>query len=176
MSPSETAWVTVALLGKPRGLRGEVTALPFSNKPERFQSLRDVYLFAAGEGSPQHFQVESTWFHDRTLVFKFQGVDTISAAEPLARAEVRIPLAERAPLEAGEFFQSDLIGCEVVDRQSGELLGRVQDWDDGGGSGLLVLESGMLIPFARSICTEIDPSARRIAVDLPPGLKDLNRP
>jgi ribosomal 30S subunit maturation factor RimM len=33
----------------------------------------------------------------------------------------------------------------------------------------------LLIPFAGSICTEIDPSRRRILVDLPEGLKDLNR-
>jgi 16S rRNA processing protein RimM len=176
VSPRDAAWVTVALLGKPRGNRGEVTALAFSNKPERFHSLRDVYLFTAGEDTPRHLQVESTWFHTGTLIFKFQGVDTIPAAELLARSEVRIPLAERAPLEAGEFFQSELIGCEVVDRRSGERLGRVEDWDDGGGSGLLVLEGGMLIPFARSICVEIDPPARRIAVELPEGLKDLNRP
>jgi ribosomal 30S subunit maturation factor RimM len=54
-------------------------------------------------------------------------------------------------------------------------LGRVTAWDDGGGSGLLVLDSGLMIPFARAICVEIDPPGRRIAVDLPPGLKELNR-
>jgi 16S rRNA processing protein RimM len=176
VSLPEPAWVTVALLGKPRGNRGEVTALAFSNKPERFQSLHDVYLFAGTHTGPRHFVVEQVWFHDRTLVFKFQGVDSISDAELLSRSEVRIPLAERAPLGAGEFFQSELIGCTVVERATGEPLGLVQDWDDAGGSGLLVLEGGMLIPFARSICVEIDPAARRIAVELPEGLKDLNRP
>ena len=46
----------------------------------------------------------------------------------------------------------------------------------GGGAGLLVVDSNLLIPFARSICVEIDPAAKRIAVELPEGLKDLNRP
>ena len=80
------------------------------------------------------------------------------------------------PLDPGEFFQSDLIGCEVVDRRSGESLGRVSAWQDGGGAGLLELAGGLLIPFARSICVEIDPARRRIAVDLPEGLTDVNRP
>lgn len=175
MSPPEAAWVTVALLGKPRGNRGEVTALAFSNKPERFETLREVYVFAVGAATPERLQVESTWFHQGTLIFKFQGIDTISAAEALARSEVRIPLSERTALEPGEFFQSDLIGCEVVDRRTGERLGFVEDWDDAGGSGLLVVAGDLLIPFARSICVEIDPPARRIAVELPEGLKDLNR-
>jgi len=54
-------------------------------------------------------------------------------------------------------------------------VGRVEAWQDGGGSGLLVVEGGLLIPFARSICVEIDVQARRIAVDLPEGLRELNQ-
>ena len=67
----------------------------------------------------------------------------------------------------GEFFQSDLIGCEVVDRRTGEPLGRVTGWEDAGGPGLLVVDGGLLIPFARSICVEIDPAARRIVWNCP---------
>jgi 16S rRNA processing protein RimM len=170
-------WVAVALLGKSRGNRGEVTALALSDKPERYQALREVYLFGPGEfGWSRRYEVESTWFHNGTLIFKFRGVDTISDAETLAGAEVRVPMSERAPLEPGEFFQSDLVGCEVVDRRTGESLGRVSGWEDSGGAGLLVVEGGLLIPFARAICVEIHPEARRIAVELPEGLKDLNRP
>jgi 16S rRNA processing protein RimM len=168
-------WVTVAVLGKTRGHRGEITAVALSSKPERYQNLGEVYLFGDTAEPPQRYEVESTWFHDATLIFKFRGVDSISDAEPLRGAEVRIPIQERMALEPGEFFESDLIGCEVVERATGESLGRVSEWQDAGGSGLLVV-GNLLIPFARSICVEIDPAARRIAVELPEGLKDLNRP
>jgi 16S rRNA processing protein RimM len=172
---TDSDWVTVAVLGKPRGIRGEITAVPLSGKPERFGLLRQVHLFTAS-GAWQPVEVESSWFHDRTLILKFRGIDGISEAQPLVGAEVRVPLGERVPLDPGEFFQSDLIGCEVVDRRSGESLGRVSAWQDGGGAGLLELAGGLLIPFARSICVEIDPARRRIAVDLPEGLTDVNRP
>jgi 16S rRNA processing protein RimM len=167
----EGAWVTIALLGKTRGNRGEITALSMSSKPERYSALQEAYLFGSGERR----EIETTWFHNGTLIFKFRGVDSISDAELLTGLEVRVPLAERAPLEAGEFFQSDLIGCEVVEHASGARIGFVTDWDDGGGTGLLVVEGDLLIPFARAICVEIDPAAKRIAVELPPGLKELNR-
>lgn len=166
-SPSE--WVTVAVLGKTRGNRGEISALPLS-KHERFEALREVYLFGGGE----RYEVESSWFHDAALILKFRGIDSISEAEKLRGAEVRVPWCERIPLEPGEFFQADLIGCAVVDRRTGDSLGRVTDWNDSGGSGLLVLENGLMIPFARAICVEIDPAHKRIAVELPEGLKDLN--
>jgi 16S rRNA processing protein RimM len=179
--PLDAGWVTVAVLGKTRGNRGEITAWALSGKPERYQALEGVYLFGTVEnrgtvGAGQRFEVESTWFHQQTLIFKFKGVDTISDAERLTGLEVRVPMSERTPLEPGEFFQSDLVGCEVVDRGTGESLGRVSGWQDSGGPGLLVVEGDLLIPFARAICVEIDPAGRRIAVELPEGLKDLNRP
>ena len=169
MSPTEAGWVTIALLGKTRGNRGEITAFAFSSRPERFQELRRVFLFGSGEPA----EVEHTWFHDGVLIFKFRGIDSISDAERLAGCEVRIPIGERIPLEENEFFQSDLIGCEVVER-SGEPLGRVTGWEEGGGAGLLEIGE-LLIPFVRAICVEIDPAGRRITVELPEGLKELNR-
>jgi 16S rRNA processing protein RimM len=165
-------WVTIALLGKTRGNRGELTAIPLSSKPERYETLTEVYLFGSGERR----EVETTWFNNGTLIFKFRGIDTISDAQPLTGSEVRVPIAERAPLDPGEYFQSDLVGCEVVDRQSGERIGQVTNWEDGGGAGILVVDRHLMIPFARAICVEINPAAKRIAVELPPGLRDLYQP
>jgi 16S rRNA processing protein RimM len=170
VSTAPGEWVAIALLGKTRGNRGELTAVALSSKPERFESLEEVWLFGNGE----RFDVEHTWFHDGTLIFKFRGVDTIGAAELLSGSEVRIPAAARVPLDDGEFFQDDLIGCDVIDRRTGAPLGRVEGFEESGGAGNLVV-GDLLIPFARSICVEIDPAARRIAVELPEGLKELNR-
>jgi 16S rRNA processing protein RimM len=171
----EIGWVTVAVVGKTRGNRGEVTAVALSSRPERYQDLREVFLFGpAFPAEGEKCEVESAWFHLQTLVFKFRGIDSISDAERLYGTEVRIPADQRIPLEEGEYFQSDLIGCEVIDRRTGESLGKVTAWDEGGGSGLLTV-GDLLIPFARSICVEINPSEKRIAVELPEGLKDLNR-
>jgi 16S rRNA processing protein RimM len=176
VSEPETGWVTVAVLGKTRGNRGEVTALALSSRPERYQDLREVFLFGPGfAAAGERREIEEAWFHLQTLVFKFRGIDSISDAESLYGTEVRIPASQRISLDEGEYFQSDLIGCEVVNRGTGESLGRVTAWDDGGGSGLLVIGDDLLIPFARSICVEIDPGQKRIAVELPEGLKDLNR-
>lgn len=172
MSQSDSEWVTVAVIGRTRGNRGELTARALSSKPGRFENLKEVFLFGSGE----RFEVESIWFHQEDLIFKFRGIDSISDAERLSGAEVRIPMSERTPLEPGEYFQSDLIGCDVVDRHTGQSHGHVTAWQDSGGPGLLEVDGSLLIPFARAICVEIDPVARRIVVELPEGLKDLNRP
>jgi 16S rRNA processing protein RimM len=178
VSPEENQWLTIARLGRAWGNRGGLTAISLSSRPERFQQLGEVFLFR--EGKPVGaFQVESVREHMRAWIFKFRGVDTISEAELLEHANVCVPMAERLAVEEGEHYISDLMGCEVTERGTGERLGFVTGWQDAGGGGLLEVGEGdnkLLVPFARSICVEVDTHAKRILVNLPEGLKDLNRP
>jgi len=172
----DSPWVTVARLGRAWGNRGELAAISLTSKPERFQKLEEVFLFRNGQAvEPGGFRVECVRDHSRSWLFKFQGVDTMSQAELLEHAEVRIPMAHRLVLDESEHYVSDLLGCEVRDRGTGELLGVVTGWQDAGGPGLLEVAGNLLIPFARSICVEIDTRARKIEVKLPEGLKDLNQ-
>jgi 16S rRNA processing protein RimM len=185
VSPSDNdpteGWVAIAILGKTRGNRGEILAIPLAGQPERFEGLERVWLFG---GSPplaagSRFEVESVWLHDGRPVVKFRGVNSISDAEALTGAEVRLPASEKMPLEVDEVYQSDLIGCAVWERGAGEPLGEVTGWQDAGGSNLLVVRmhdgGELLVPFARAICVEIDVIGRRVVVELPAGLKELNR-
>lgn len=165
--------MTIAALARAWGVRGELIAIPFSDHPERYQSLGRVFLFGSGPAAP--FEVESARNVPGSVIFKFKGIDSMDDAEPWRGAEVRIPREERLALEAGEFFIGDLIGCEVVERGTGEPVGQVTGWEDGGASGLLQVGKDLLIPFVRSICVSIEPERRRIEVELPEGLKDVNR-
>ncbi len=119
--------------------------------------------------------VERVWDHEGTLVFKFTGVDSISDAEKLRGAEVQVPVAERVALEAGEYFYSDLTGCELRDRATNRLIGKVTDLVEYGGPPLLEIDGGrVLVPFVKAICTDIRPADRVILADLPEGLEDLS--
>ena len=121
-------------------------------------------------------EVERAWMHGDHVIFKFAGVDTISDAERLAGADVAIPAEQREEIPEGEYYRSDLVGCEVFDQQ-GQPLGTVENWQDTGGAPLVEVRSKagkeLLIPFAKSIFTRIDLQSRRIEVNLPEGLKDL---
>jgi 16S rRNA processing protein RimM len=169
-------WVAIAVLGRTHANRGEITGISLSNNTDRFQKLGEVYLFGPASESAARFEVESVWQHGDRLVFKFRGIDSISDAERWHGAEVRIPVAEREPLEEGAFYYSDLVGCEVWDRKSGSRLGVVAVVREYGGPGLLELDDGTLIPYVKKICVNIDPAARRIDVVLPEGLRGLNAP
>ena len=122
-------------------------------------------------------EVEHSWTHGNHFVFKFKGVDTITDAERLAGADVLIPLDQRPVTPEGEYYQSDLLGCEVVD-QNGRLLGAVQDFQETGGVPLLQIRTHdgkeLLIPFAKAILTNINIESKRVEVNLPAGLDELN--
>lgn len=168
--------VTIAVLGKPRGNRGELTSTSLSSKPERFDGLREVFLCVPG-GEETRFIVEEVWNHGGVFIFKFQGIDSINDAEPWRGADVRVPKSERIQLDPGEFFHSDLIGCELRDHATAKVYGNITDVQEYGGPTLLEINDGqMLVPFVKAICVDIRPDLGYVAANLPEGLDNLDRP
>ncbi len=169
----EDEWVAVARLKRAWGRRGEVAAEAWTSYPARFQELREVMLFGA-KGSPlepRRLVVERVRAHGREFLFKFEGVDSIGAAEQLTGAEVRIPIEQRRKLPEHEYYCSDLLGCEVIDQRDGQRLGYVAGWLEAGANRLLEVRRGdgreLLIPFTGAICVEIDVERKRVGVNLP---------
>ncbi len=120
--------------------------------------------------------IEAAWPHKDLWVLKFAGIDSIDAAERFRGAELRVHAADRGELPDGEYFQSDLIGCTLIDKVSGNALGIVVGWQQCGGPLLMEVDRDgreVLIPFVPSICQEVDVAARKIVVDLPEGLLEL---
>jgi 16S rRNA processing protein RimM len=119
--------------------------------------------------------VEQVWFHDGRPVFKFAGIDSISAAEPWEGSDLLIPQSQRLTLEEGEYTHADLIGCAV--QQDARVVGVVKGIAEYGGPVVLEIQAQdgreILVPFAREICREIDVANKRILVQLPEGLSDL---
>ena len=159
--------VTVAGLKRARGIRGELIAIPLTMHPERLEELSAVVLMPSGRA----ITVEAVWWHAGQPVFKFEGIDTMTDAEPLVGQQVTIDRSERVPLADGQYYFSDLVGCEVF--ENGESLGVVDDYLETGGQLLLEIGS-LMIPFVPAICHTVDVDRKRIDVTLPEGLRDLN--
>jgi len=95
---------------------------------------------------------------------------------------VQLPISERVALPEGSYFVTDLIGCEVLERVSGNRLGVVRDVQPIGegtaGTPLLIVNSlrgELLIPLAVEICPKIDLVARSIEIIPPEGLLEINQ-
>lgn len=166
--------VAVAKIAKSRGLRGELVADVLTDFPERFDGLKTVIALLPN-GTRRELKIERFWFQKGRIVFKFAGFDSIETAETLRGAEVCIPESEAVELEEDEFFDWELEGCEV-ETLEGEKIGRVKELMRTGGTEILVVagaEKEYLIPFAETICTEVDVENKLIKIDAPEGLLDF---
>jgi len=120
--------------------------------------------------------IESVRFQRDRPVVGFRGVADMNAATRLAGVELRVPLDRLAALPAGTYYRHDLVGCTVV-TAGGQEVGVVTGVEGAlTGSRLVVGRGGreILVPLAMEICTTIDPGARRIVIDPPDGLLELN--
>jgi 16S rRNA processing protein RimM len=162
---------------KTQGRHGEVAVELHSDVPDRFRvGLR---LFALGQDdSRRELQIEEFWPHKGDLVLKFAGVDSISDAEALIGCELQVPRQERAQLESGWNYVSDLIGCEVFDAD--REIGKIEDVQFGTGEApLLIVGIGNQryeIPYAEAYLKNVDLERRQIQMQLPEGMLDLNAP
>ena len=105
------------------------------------------------------------------------GIDTISEAEKYIGSEIRIPADTLPEVEDGSFYTFQLKGCQVF-AADGEHIGTITDVLGASGAEVLKVdreEKETLIPFAQSYLRTIDLEQRRVEVDLPEGLRDLNK-
>lgn len=129
------------------------------------------------DGGRREVTVEDLWPHKSFLVLKFQGIETINDAEPLIGAELQLPISERAQLEPGWTYLSDLVGCAVYDGE--RRIGEIEDVQFGAGEApLLVVKSGAKlpyeIPFAEAYLEKLDLEQRQVRMRLPEGLLEVN--
>jgi 16S rRNA processing protein RimM len=176
--PGETSGrIAVGVIRKAHGVRGEASIEPWTDSPGRFEDLGTVTLVAPDDAHTRAVSIESTRVHGERALVKFSGVDTPEAVQLLQGWTIEIPEEEARALEDDEYFIHDLVGLTLVDGE-GRERGVVAEVLEGGGGLLLSVKrpdgKTFELPFAADLCTEIDLEAKRIVVNLPEGLDDLD--
>lgn len=179
----------VAKIVRPQGRKGEVLSELLTDFPERFAQRRSLLLRFHQQSELQPITLRHHWLptgkNAGRIVLHFEGIDSISAAEQLAGAEVLILDSERAPLDDDAFYVSDLVGCTVMEEE--HVIGIIQDVhfpaDSHGkriaeAAPILVLETPkgdeLLIPLVKAFLQQPDLANKRIQMQLPPGLLEIN--
>jgi 16S rRNA processing protein RimM len=171
-------WDEMAVIGRiarAHGIRGQVIINPETDFPEdRFRPGAEVFVNRGGQ--VRALIVTTARLQHGRPVVGLQGVDDMNAAIALAGTELRIPVERLMPLPDGAFYRHDLIGC-TVETRTGERVGAVTAVEGTRSGSRLVVDSRrgeLLVPLAEAICVVIDPPARRIVIDPPEGLLELN--
>ena len=124
----------------------------------------------------KEFEVESLRPFQEFYILKLNGIDTLDLAENFKGEEIWVPEGALKSLDKGKYYMFHLTGCSVVTR-GGDAIGLVTDILFIKENDLLVVEKGerkMFIPFTESICIGVDLAKKKIVIDPPEGLLDLN--
>ncbi len=155
---------------RPHGLKGEVTV---SLEPDFPEVVDAVFLEDGGSLVPYFIQAFSA--KGSKAYMKFEDVDTIEAAEAISKKPFFLPRAVRPKAASGEFYDDEVPGFAVIEKELG-VLGTVQEVVQAGPNKLILLlygEKEVLIPVEGPFITKVNRSRKQIEVTLPEGFLDI---
>ena len=176
MEGAESIEVVVGRIGKPHGLRGEVTLELRTDEPERRFAAGTTVRAEAPRGSAAPWPaltVSATRWHQTTLLVRFDELPDRTTAEA-ARGlllHATVP-ADEAPDDPDEFYDHQLVGLAAHDLD-GTRLGEVTAVIHGAQDLLQIHTSDgrdALVPFVSALVPEVDVAAGRVVVADRPGL------
>jgi 16S rRNA processing protein RimM len=169
--------VLVGRIARPHGIRGHVIVTPDTDFVEqRFAEGSTLWTRPAGASVEEPLRVTSMRVHNGRPVIGLEGYSRIEDAERLSGLELRVPEATLQPLPSGSYYQHQLVGCEV-ETAAGIRVGTVKRVEGGAAGSLLTVDGPggeVLIPMVAPICVGIDVDGKRIRIDPPEGLLELN--
>ena len=154
---SDETWVSVGRVGRPHGLARAFVVELASDAPERFAPGARLYL-----GREPVTVVESKRAGGGRLVVRLDRA-------AVRGAELELPARELPEPEEGAYYAFRLVGLEV-EEEGGPRLGAVSALEPGVANDVLVLDSGLALPFVADCIRSVDLEAARIVVA--PGFRD----
>lgn len=171
--------VVVGRIGKPHGIRGEVTIDVRTDEPERRFAVGTTLRAtppsgAVAPGRPATLTVRSARRHRAAWLVTFDEVADRTAAERLRGTVLRAGIAaDDTPDDPDEYYDHQLVGLRVEDTD-GAHLGEVTAVLHGAAQDLLSVRTpdgrDALVPFVRALVPEVDPAGGRLVVADRPGL------
>jgi len=165
----------VGRVARAHGNKGQVIVNPETDFPgDRFAEGNVLVVDHGGQQVER--RIVSVRFQQGRPIVALDGVATMNDAEALAGAELKVPAETLAPLPGGTFYRHDLVGCEVRTKD-GQVVGMVTRIEGPVERSLLVVAGKLgevMIPMVQGIVTSVDIGTRRVVVDPPDGLIDVN--
>lgn len=164
----------VARIGKPHGIRGEVTVQVLTDAPEdRFVPGTELVVEPASAGP---LTIISARWNKDILLLGFEEIETRNQAETLRGAKLFIETEELDEDDDEGWYEHELVGLDV--RVGSTVVGKISALNTLPVQDLLVVETPdgkeILIPFVEQIVPEVNVGEKYILVTPPPGLFDIN--
>lgn len=159
-------YLSVGIVLKPHGLRGEVKVKPLTDDERRYDCLNCVYV---KNDEFKELSIISRRYNKGFVYLRFKGLETIDSVTNLRNKYLWIPRHMTRKLPADTYFIADLLGCRV-ETLSGEYLGEIADVQETGSNDVYIVHGGpkgeILIPALKKVVVEVDIKNKLVRVDL----------
>jgi 16S rRNA processing protein RimM len=165
--PYDPETVVLGVVGRPHGVRGEVSIRLHNAHSRALDGLREILLVRDGVTTP--YAIVALRSTPDGALARLAGIDSRAAAAALTLSEVRAPRTALPPLGSGEFYVDDVVGCEVF-HESGRRLGVVASTFWNGAHDIMIVKGGPdgaaeeLIPVVPQFVVTMDAAGRKIVV------------
>jgi 16S rRNA processing protein RimM len=136
------------------GLKGEVRVQPWADSPEFLAEFDELYL----DKGARKIEISSSRVHKSMLIMKIKGIDSIEQADGL-RNKILYMNRDDVELDDDTYFIQDLIGLDVIDDDTGEKLGVLDDVSETGSNDVYHIKTGdgkiFLIPAIPDVIREV---------------------
>lgn len=175
--PDSAERLRVARIGKPHGIRGEVTAQLFTDEPEQRLARGAVVIRIAGDDTVDRGTTALTVTRQRwnksIALLSFSEITDRDSAEALRGSILYVDVPVEQESDEDGWYSHELAGSACVDTQ-GQTLGTLKELITGTAQDLLVVTTisgeDVMVPFVEELVPEVDVENQRIVLDPPPGL------
>jgi 16S rRNA processing protein RimM len=123
------SFVRIAIVSRPHGLKGEFVTAGDSGDDSALSYLSRVFL-STKSGEPKEYSIESASLSPKGWRVALEGVTRIEEAELLRGAEILALREDLDETEDNEFYVTDLLGCPVIEEETGNEIGKLADVED----------------------------------------------
>lgn len=169
-------YIIIGKLIGAHGIRGETKVFPITDDVHRFSTISECMLLSPNEKLVRTVNVTAKRFTGETVLLTLEGITDRDEAQKLSGLFLAVKREDAAPLPAGRYFITDLVGCKVTDSVHG-LIGVISDVLQTGANDVLVVKrtgkQDLLIPYLKNAVTDVDIPAKTVSVTLPDGLYEI---
>ena len=152
--------IAVAIVSKPHGIRGEVKLKSLGDYPSSLLDLEKVYT---SETSRDFLKINKSWQYKNEVCMEIEGLNSREDAEQMRGMYLYIDLSDLPPLQEGQYYLKNLIGCEIQDDE-GVKLGKLKEILQHGAADVYVVsgDRNFMMPAIKSIIKSVDIEAKMI--------------
>lgn len=164
-------YLRVGVITNSHGIKGEVKVFPTTDDINRYDLLKEVYIDKKNKFTK--FEIESVKYFKQMVILKFKDINNINDVLIYKGMDLYIDRKDAIPLEPGEYFIADILGCKVITDDNNEL-GFVKEVLTSSANDVYVVETTdnkeILIPVIDECILDVDIDKKEIKVHLLKGL------